>query len=74
MSLLPTKRRERCVFSLPCLFRDKANSMYAAHLKGSWNGVILFVFFEKSYNNVHGTTAVFPKKNAHPYTYLLRTS
>ena len=49
--------------------------MDAAHLKGSWNGVILTLSFKDSNNNVvHVATAVCPKENAEAYRYLLSNS
>ena len=69
---MPLKPFELCVISLSRSFCDQVHSLDAAHLKGSWNGVILALSFKNSNNNVvHVASAVCPKENADAYTYLL---
>ena len=66
---------EPCVSLLSRLFCDQIYSIDAAHLKGSWNGVILVLSFKNSNNNViHVASAVCAKENADAYTYLLRNA
>ena len=69
---MPSKPCELSVISLSRSFCDQVYSIDAAHLKGSWNGVILVLSFKNSNNNVvHVASAVCPKENADAYTYLL---
>ena len=73
--MLPLKPWELCAISLSRLFCDQVYSIDVAHLKGSWNGVILALSFKNSNNNVvHVAPAVCPKENADAYTYLLRNA
>ena len=47
--------------------------MDAAHLKGTWNGVMLTLSFKDANNNiVHIATAVCEKENAEAYKHLLQ--